>query len=199
MAVSVPLVPGVPALFEAVSTAEAAILLTRDLVSAFGSIDPQWGIFLGAVPVVLADNVVSVEYKQDWNLSDYPVEDGAFATYDKVNSPFDARIRFSAGATLLNPGGSDLLDSVAAIAGDLNLYNVRTPEATYADVNVVHYDYRRTARNGVGLIEVDVWVREVRVTGLSTFGNTALPSGADPANLGTVSAAPVTKVIAAPL
>jgi hypothetical protein len=99
----------------------------------------------------------------------------------------------------LNPGGSDLLDSVAAIAGDLNLYNVRTPEATYADVNVVHYDYRRTARNGVGLIEVDVWVREVRVTGLSTFGNTALPSGADPANLGTVSAAPVTKVIAAPL
>ena len=196
---SEPLVPGIPPLFQGISSAFAVVLLTRDLVSEFGGIVPQWGIFRGGAPVIIADNVVSLDYRQEWTVADYPVEDGGFASYDKVQLPFEARVRFSAGPTLLSQGGTNLLDSIAAIAGDFNLYEVRTPSRIYTNANIFHYDYRRTARNGATLIEVDIWLREVRITGLSTFGNTAQPSGADPINAGTVSAAPIAKVVQTPL
>ena|ERR1039458_2521634 len=148
----------------------------------------QWGIFLGGTPVIVADTVTSIEYKQNWVLSDYPVEQGAFETYDKVQTPRDIRVRFVAGGTEENRQA--LLDSVAAIAGDYNFYTVVTPEAFYPSVNVMHYDYRRTAINGVGMITVDVWCEEVRVTGTSSPNQAQSASAADPINGGTVQALP---------
>src|SRR5215469_5882183 len=36
----------------------------------------------------VAASFVDVEYKQDWPISDYPVEQGGFQSYDKVRLPF---------------------------------------------------------------------------------------------------------------
>jgi hypothetical protein len=62
-----------------------------------------------------------------------------------------------------------------------------TPEQVYSSVNITHYDYRRTSTNGVGLLTVDVWGTQVRVTGDAAFSQTQAPSGADPVNGGVVS------------
>lgn len=175
------------------------VLMTQDTFSYFGGVfSEQWGIFQNGVPVITADSVVSMEYRQEWLISDFPLELGAFESYDKVYSPYLVRFRFSAGGSEANRAA--LLASVAAIAGDLNLYDAASPEAIYLDCNVTHYDYRRTAINGVGLLVVDVWLEEVRIVTSSTSdttmpsgtatGNTAEPSGASPLNDGSVQPQP---------
>lgn len=184
--VNVPNVPGVPSVFFASGVGQALSFLTADAASIFtGALQAQpWGIYLGGFPVVLADNVFSFDYRQQWAISDYPVEKGAFASYDKVQIPFDARFRFTAGGSEANRQA--FLASIAAIAGDLNLYTVVTPDAIYPSVNITHYDYSRSANNGAGLISVDLWTLEVRETGGAAMSSTANPTASAQVNSGTV-------------
>ena len=186
MAVNVPNVPGVPGVVFAAATV-AVNFLTSDVLDGFPSLAAvtQWGVFSGGAALIACDNVASVDYRQQWALSDFPVEKGAFESYDKVATPFEARVRFTAGGSAANRQG--LLDSIAAIAGDLNLYDVVTPEAVYSSVNITHYDYSRRADSGVGLISVDVWCLEVRVnTGAGSGSDSATPDGAGQAAGGSV-------------
>lgn len=185
-------IPGVPALPPGFAL-NAVALLGNDVIGAvlgalFGQ--SQWGIYdESGTPVVVAQNVVSVEYRQDWIISDYPVEQGGFMTYNKVQMPFDFRIRFSSGGS--EETRQRLLDSIADIARSTELFNAVTPEATYVDVNIAHYDYRRESSRGVGLVVVDVWCTEVRETATSNFTKSA--SAADTINNGTVQTAPASQ------
>lgn len=165
-------------------------LLTRDAVGLLsGSFSRQpWGIYSGGAPVILADNVVEVQYRQQWSISDFPVERGAFESYDKVQVPYDARLRFTAGGSEANRAA--MLASIAAVAGDTNLYDVVTPEAVYLSCNFTHYDYSRRSNEGLGLLSVDIWLIEVRETVSAAMSNTKDPSGASQQNGGTVQTIP---------
>lgn len=181
---NVPNVPGVPPLLRTVGTVLSVALLVRDVLSFFGLLAPRWGIFQDGMPVIEAEAVIDFGYKQTWNLSDYTVEGGGFETYNKVSTPFDARVRFASG-------GSDgariaLLQSIEAIASNVELYDVVTPDRVYRNCNVSHYDYRRTATNGAGMILLDVWLLEVRTSAQAAFSDTKTPSGADPTHAGIV-------------
>lgn len=169
--------------------ADDLFLLTRDLIGEIAPPGAQWGIFSGGSAVVTADNVVAFDYKQEWSISDYPVERGAFESYDKVSLPYDARIRFTAGGNVAKREA--LLTSIAAIAGTTNLYDVVTPEYIYTSVTISHYDYRRTARSGLGLLQVDVWCLQVNQN-TAFDDNTAQPDGADQVNGGSVQPTGVT-------
>lgn len=145
-------------------------------LAGLGILPPQWGIFsLAGASVIAADTVVDVEYRQDWAVADAPQERGAFTSYDKVASPFDARLAFAAGGSLANRRA--FLRSIKKIAGDLNLYDVVTPEETYLNCNVSHYDYRR-ADGAAGIVKVSVHLVEIRETGEAALSNTAQPDGA---------------------
>lgn len=183
---NVPRVPGVPALtsYAANSVSLLAGNALADILLGLGR--AQWGLYQNGIPVVLADNVVSVDYKQDWNLPDYPIENGGFKSYDKVQLPFSVRLRFSTGGNV--PDRETMLNSIVAISGTLDLFDAVTPEAIYQNVNVMHYDYRRVAAS-VGLIVVDVWCQEVRLNSLTAFSSTKTPSGAGVANGGTAQPA----------
>lgn len=163
--------------------ADPLTLLTGDLIGEIAPPGAQWGIFSGGSAVITADNVVAFDYKQEWSISDYPVERGAFESYDKVSLPFDARVRFTAGG---NIGRREaLLSSIASIAGTTELFDVVTPEFIYTSVTISHYDYRRTARNGLGLLQVDVWCLQVNQNAFLDNG-TAQPDGANQTNGGAV-------------
>ena len=184
---TVPNAPGVPPLtgvFKAISI----IALVADVVGFLFGKGPQWGIFLNGKPALLADSVVDFSYKREYTLSDYPVEQGAFESYDKVQTPFDARFRFSAGGSTSNR--QNFLNALDMIEASLALYDVVTPEKVYKSVSVVHIDYKRTNSNGVGLIVADVWCSQVRVTSVPAFTNTQSPAGASPVNGGTVQTSP---------
>jgi len=190
MPYDVPDVDGVPAIsFAASALDEVVSFLTDDAVSS-GSLVQEWGIYSDSDTAITADSVVDVSYRQDWNVSDYPIEAGSFASYNKVRVPFDARVRFASGGTSSNREA--LLSSIAAIADDTNLYDVVTPEATYTNSNIVHYEYRRSAKNGLGLMTVDIWLRQIMQTASTSYSSTAEPSGASQANDGTVQTAEAT-------
>jgi hypothetical protein len=177
--------PGLPALPSSVSLLSDIVLLTSDALGLLtGFAASPWGIFLDGQSVVQADNVVSVTYNQDWTIADFPIEDGGFESYDKVDTPFSARVRFSSGGSQSNRQA--LFDSIAAIAGDLNLYDVVTPEVTYSSCNIQGYSVSRTATNGVGLIIIEVKLLEVRVDATTTFTNTKSPTSQAQTNDGTV-------------
>jgi hypothetical protein len=182
---NVPNVLGVPPLSS--YAANAVTLLAVDLVaSVLGAFAPQWGIFLDGSPVVVADSVISVGYKQGWRIADYPIEGGGFVSYDKVDTPYDARVRFSTGGS--DADRQALLDSVATIAGSTQVFDIVTPETVYADANVLDYDYDRTATEGVGLLQIDVRLQEVRLSATAAFSSTGTqaPSGASPQSGGVV-------------
>lgn len=161
------LFPGLPALPVGFPDLFAGVVaLTGDAIGALsGAAPPLWGLFLNGEPVILADNVVTLEYRRDFQISNYPIEQGGFSSYNKVQKPFEVRIRFSTGGSLADR--SAFLASIDAVIGDTNLYDVVTPEATYSNVNLVHEDLRRTADDGAGLIKVDVWCEEVRAASLA--------------------------------
>ena len=161
MAYNVPNVDGVPSIAFAGAFATGLNLLTSDLLGGFGGVSAQWGIFLNGAAVVTANNVMGVEYRAEWAISDFPVEEGGFESFDKVQLPFDVRVRFCSDGT--PAGRAALLNSLDAIDGDLNLYDVVTPEFVYSSVNIAHVDYRRTAQNGVGIIQAEVWLLRVNV------------------------------------
>src|SRR6185437_6935495 len=129
---------------------------------------PQWGIFAAAgEPLIIADSVLAVDYRREFRISDYPQEQGGFASYNKVQLPADVRVTFTKGGQEFEKAA--FLASVDSALDSLDLCYVITPEMNYPNMNVVHYDYRRMARSGASLLIVDVWLEEVRPTASAQF------------------------------
>ena len=160
----VPAVPGVPPLPGGITVALPA-LVSGDASALFGAVaHQQWGIFTqGGSPVFTVDSVGAIEFAQDYRISDYPQEQGGFQSYNKVALPFQGKVTF-----LVNRNRAGLLNQLPTQLASLSLLSLVTPEVTYPSCNVIHQGYRRTSRNGVTLIAVDVWVEEVRVTATAT-------------------------------
>lgn len=189
---NVPNVAGVPALLTGFAASAATSLLTSDTGSFLTlAANSSWGLYLNGAPVVTADTVTAFDMKRDYVVADYPLEGGKFETYDKVKIPGMPRVRFTSGMN--NANVTALLSSIEAIVGDFNKYDVVTPNAVYRSFNVTHYDYRRSAQNGMGMVTVDVWLQEVQVSVSATATNTstsATPSvGADPQSPSAADAA----------
>jgi hypothetical protein len=184
-------IPGLPALSAASAAffSEVAFIASDGPGVSTAATTSQWGIFLNGDPVVIADNVLSMEFRQDFKISNYPVEQGAFASYNKVQMPMEVKFRFSAGGSSSNR--SNMLNSIGAVIGDTNLYDVVTPDATYVNFNFTHQDYRRTAQEGAGLLSVDVWVEEIRTASL-VVSNTGTGTSTDATGAGTGATATTT-------
>jgi hypothetical protein len=153
-------------------------LLVTDLINFSGiPFLQQWGIYTtGGSPAVTFDNVLSVEQKKDYSVADYPLEQGAFESYNKVELPGEYRVMFSSGGSFANRQA--LLDSIQAIQGDLKTYAVVTPEKTFPKANITHVDWNR--RDGrAGLIKVEIHLIEIRNTVSASLGGSN-PTGTNP-------------------
>jgi hypothetical protein len=182
--VDVPNLPGVPNLPS--YSPNTFSLLVADAVAIFGFLlGPSWGIFLDGAQAFDYNSIVDFDYKQDSPISDYPVEEGSFLSYDKVQLPFDVKVRVASGTD--ESSRQALLAAVSSIVSDLNLYDVVTPEQTYSSCNCTHADFKRTNVNGVGLIVADFWFIEIRQTATSTFSNTQTPAVAGQQSAGNVA------------
>lgn len=190
---SVPAVPGVPALARAAGEVIGAVqnvtaLLTGDDPGIRGLVAaPKWGIFDdGGSPVVLADSVVSVEHAKEFRLSNYPIEEGGFESYNKVETPFEHRLVLSKAGSLSDRIG--FLAQIKAVSESLELYSVYTPEFLFRNSNVTGWRLRRRGDSGVSMIQVEITIEQVRVTATAAFTQTQSPSGATQQNGGTVQA-----------
>lgn len=187
---NVPNVPGVPALNQIGAVIAPIVLLVSDarsVLSLFTQV--KWGIFdNNGRAVVAASNVKGVSVVADARISDYQVENGQFASYNKVQTPNGVKLTYTRGGTLAER--TAFLAQIEAAKQSIELFQVITPEQTYQRMNVVHYDYDRTALHGVTLLTVDVWCEEVRSAPSLQFSTTGAPDGAPAQNGGDVQ--PVT-------
>lgn len=185
----VPDVPGVPPLVRSGPAPASPPLLQGDTLASVGqSVFPKWGLFLNGEQVLFPDSVVTFSFKQDYELLDYPVEEGGFETYNKVIIPSEIQMRVAKGGAESNRAA--LIDTIDGLAQTLDLYTVVTPEASYLDYNIERYDYKRTNDNGVGMIIIDIHLRQVRVVTVPEFSQTAAPSGADATQQGALQPVP---------
>jgi len=181
---NVPNVPGVP-LLNGYSASNIALLASDAASVLLGTFSTtQWGIYLNGAPVLSYDNQMFFSYAQDWKISTYPVEQGSFQSYDKVQLPSEIRCRFSSGGSTVNR--QEMLASVDAVMSDTNLYDVVTPENVYLNYNFSHRDYDRNAESA-GMIVIDIWLIEIIQTATAQYQNTASPTTAGQQSSGSVS------------
>lgn len=160
-------------------------------VSANGGAPIQWGIYeTTGVALLTGDTTFDMQYRREYRVSDYPVEQGAFASYNKVQLPYVARMTFLKGGSVEEK--SEFLNDCENLVASLELNNLVTPEVTYPNINATAYDYDRRAAKGVGLMYVEIMFEEIRVAPPAAFTSTTSPTAADPANTGTVQAQPPT-------
>lgn len=196
---NIPFAEGVPALAR-------SILFPPDPNPELGEADgagvkesphaPNWGVFdKDGKKILDPTSVVSFSFLNEFRIADYPIEQGGFESYNKVATPYDARVVFSKGGTDADRQG--FLNAIETVIASLDLVDVVTPEKTYLNANIIRYDYERTSKNGVTLLSVALFLREVRLTD-STQGSqqstdvnvpladTQAPSGQDPVTTGAV-------------
>lgn len=150
----------------------------------------DWGIFTeDGDSLVDADTVISVEIETDARISSYPQQDGAFASYNKVQLPTEVKVTYAVATS--DDARAELVDKLDIARRSLTTYVLAMPEYTYPSVNVIHYGFRRTVKQGVKLLLVEVWCEEVRVLGREyvRFGKSVNSSGTK--DQGNVQATPV--------
>lgn len=162
-------------------------------INAGGIFDPQ--AKTADTLVVKPDSFGEFDYRNESSVSDFPVQDGGFASFNKVNNPFEITVRLYKGGS--KQARKKFLDSIEAIIGTLDLYKIVTPEKTYLGVNVTRYELsRRGPRGAYFLTEVDLYFREIRIvkatysTTATTTQNAQQPSAAPVVNTGIVLAQP---------
>jgi hypothetical protein len=179
---------GIPALLGNVANVTNTIsLVVADAQLILGMFaGPKWGIFnLDGSIALQPDSIVSLDLKREWSIPNYPQEQGAFQSYNKVMFPLDTNIRMTKGGT--DDQRYRFLITLSTLAKSLKTFNVGMSEGrVIKNVTFTRFDSRRTSTNGVGLLTVDVALQEIRVAPNPAFTNTAAPSGADPQNGGAV-------------
>lgn len=188
-------VKGVPALLNKVGgITSTATLLGADAVKVLGLFPaPLWGIYDSDLqkPIIEPDSIIAFDLKREWRLPDYPQEQGSFQRYNKVATPYDARITMTKGGT--DDDRMKFLQKMEEVAKSLDTYAILTPGKTFMNANIQHYDYRRTAIKGLTLLTIDVWLTEIRLDTVKTTPTTKDVSGADAKSAGIMSPAAATQ------
>lgn len=186
----VPQLPGVPAVLRSnaqlLDTATLGFLGIGDALNdIIGAPATQWGVFdSSGNPIAVYDSFVSLDYDNDSRISDYPVEQGAFASYNKVDSPFDAIVALNCGGNQARR--SAFQTAIESARKSLQLYSVLSPEFTYMNCNIVGIGFRRECTNGAYLIKAILRIREVRQTATTAYSATADVGAANPQSQGQV-------------
>lgn len=181
----VPNAPGVPGVQRTPdSTDTGAPMLSADAPSLSAQA-PKWGVYNAAGAEVLSpSSYTAFEISHDWKIADFPIEQGGFASYDKVRVPPHVKLEcvLSGSAT----ARQSFLNRLFAIADDTStLYSIQIPEDVITPYSVEHFDWARTHSRGVTMITASLHFIYINLVQAGGMQNTAQPAAADPYNGGT--------------
>jgi hypothetical protein len=180
---NVPAVSGVPALPRiagASGQAQAALGILQGALWKAASGQKQWGIFdskgkalgsTGALSTAASitksvlgfgstQSTVSVDYLKESKVSDFPVEKGGFASYNKVEMPAAPIVTLCFSGSETEAGA--FLTAIDAACKSTDLFSVVTPEAKYIDHAIERYNYQRRHDKGASILVVEIMLKEVR-------------------------------------
>lgn len=199
----VPAFRGVPQLVRSPTAAQIRALAIANAAVAgrlwrSAATQPKWGIFKASNgdQAIVPDNIAAFENRNEARVADFPVQAGAFASYNKVQVPFELVVRLTKSSDL--DGRARFLAAIDTAYKSLDLYNVLTPERTYLDVNITRYEVTRRGGGGAFyLTDVDLFFREIRQvaaqysTSAAATRNAQQPSAVPSVSQGIVQPQPV--------
>ena len=180
---NVPKLPGVPALPRSPNfppLLKAGLGLVQGMLWRIFQVQTRWGIwdskgkplgdpskFTGLIGNALEAaglgstlSTGSVDYSKETRVSDFPIEGGAFASYNKVEQPASPTVTLCLTGSEKNR--RTFLEAIDKACKSTDLYSVVTPEVTYVNYSVERYDYSRRSSKGATLLIVDITLREIR-------------------------------------
>lgn len=148
--------------------------------------------------LVVPDTWRRIDYKNEQRLADYPIEQGGFASYNKVATPFELRLELCCGGpsfsqqllsgalsaidgfvnsllgtSLAQPmTRSAFIQACESLVQSLQLVDVVTPDRTYESLNCYHFSYSKTREQGASIVRAEVWLREIRQTAQGDYTST---------------------------
>lgn len=159
-------VPSIPRM-TAGSPAINISLATGQGVSTGGAQEPKWGIYSATdnSPMYTPEagetlSTFSFDYSRQTTVSTYPVEQGSFASYDKIWSPANPIVTLAFSGS--ESGKRNLLSILEAACLYPVLWNVYTPDAEYDGYTIERYSYRRMATKGATMLLIDVSLKEIK-------------------------------------
>lgn len=196
---SFPNFPGIPPLSRNQAIAGGALLASTGLQTLLDKLAPAWGIYKagGVEKAITPDNFLGIEYVNSQHVSNYPIEKGAFASFNKVQNPFGAVVRISKGGSKADR--ATFLDTLESLLASTELLWLIAEDKQYKNVTIERFDYRRDSSGGAGIIVASVHFLEIReaiATKAQTAGQpstTAAPASAQaPVGNGQVQSQAVT-------
>lgn len=180
---SVPSLPGVPAIPRSPSfpqLARVGLGLAQSLLLRGFQSQTQWGIFdsagkalgdpskfSGLTGDILATAGIgptlstnSFDFSKETKVSDFPVEKGSFASYNKVEQPATPIVTFCMSGS--ENDRRTFLETIDKAAKSTDLYSVVTPEVTYIDYSIERYNYSRRSARGANLLIMEIGLKEIR-------------------------------------
>ena len=112
------------------------------------------------LPVVAFTSFLSADIRNEGKVVSAPVEEGSFASYNKVATPLEADVTLGIqgdDATLQNA-----LDTLTTLQAGTQLVSLVTPNAEYANLNLESFNYSRKRENGLGALFVELSLVEIR-------------------------------------
>lgn len=131
-----------------------------------------WGIYDSSGNKLFdVDTCLGVDMKDGSKVSDFPVEESSFNSYNKVKEPLEAKIRLGVGGMARI---AVALTTLRTAVSSVNLYDVWTPEYIYQSCTVVVGSYKRTEKEGKNLLEILIDLKEIRQVG-TQYATTNVP------------------------
>jgi len=172
-------VPAIPRSSKIPTVARAALGVIQSAVWAALQGDVKWGIFDATGNSIFGDStsgilsaltsaaglgtVVStnaVEYSKEVRSCDFPIEQGSFASYNKVESPGSPSVTMA--MTGSETDRTAFLLAIDTACKSTELYDVVTPEWSYFDHSIERYNYQRRSQRGATLLIVEIILKEIR-------------------------------------
>jgi len=133
-----------------------------------------WGVYDDqGQPIANYDTFYSVKVDDNSKVSDFPVEDGAFVDYNKVNLPNKVMVTLVAGGSRTKT--SAFLDALKEARRSTALFAIVTPEDTFSSMTLEKFDYKREAVGGQSMIKAQCAFLEVRQV-TPQYATVALPA-----------------------
>lgn len=176
---NVPNLPGVPAVPRLPGVvASAGLTIASGVITALlgGSAQQPslWGVYAvgSQTPALLPDSTLEFSYQRQFDVSDFPIVNGSFSAYNKVQRPFEVQLRLSKGGT--QQARAQFLDAIESMANSLTLYNIHTPEKIYRNCTLERPQVARTSnRDAFFLTQVNLFFIQIRQTS-AQFTNTGI-------------------------
>lgn len=155
---------GVPNLLKGVARATVATLLSNTLgkLYDFFVVPPKWGIYLpgSSTKAIEVASVVAMDIAGSADVSDYPIEQGSFVSYNKVILPDVFQFRIAQDGQ--EASRTYFLDWLQRAKNGLDVFDVVCPEFVYPNATLIRYTIRRTAESGASMVTADCVFQQVR-------------------------------------